>query len=114
MELTVEQQGESTLAVVEASRLDAAVAIHFKDLVREKTERTTGRVILDLGKVDFLDSSGLGAVVAVMKFLGKERPLHLAALTPTVQKVFELTFMDRVFVIHDSVSAALSDSANAA
>jgi anti-sigma B factor antagonist len=59
-------------------------------------------VILDLAQVDFLDSSGLGAVVAVMKVLGPTRKLELAGLTPTVEKVFRLTRMDQVFTIHAS------------
>ncbi len=46
------------------------------------------------------NSSGLGAVVAVRKFLGPDRVLELAGLTPAVEKVFRLTRMDSVFVIH--------------
>lgn len=107
MDLLVEDHGDVTVVRVEARRIDAAVAIQFKDQMRAAAEEGSGRVILDLADVDFLDSSGLGAVVAAMKHLGKERPLDLAALSPTVSKVLKLTCMDRVFTIHDSVQAAL-------
>lgn len=76
------------------------MAIAFKEAVRRATDLPGNPVILDLGKVSFLDSSGLGAVVAVMKFLAPERRLELAALTPPVAKVFRLTRMDSVFTIH--------------
>ncbi|WP_376876537.1 STAS domain-containing protein [Albirhodobacter sp. R86504] len=80
-------------------RLDAAVAIHFKDQMREITAQPAPRVILELSQVAFLDSSGLGAIVAVMKALAP-RKLELAGLTPNVRKVFHLTRMDTVFTIH--------------
>lgn len=85
---------------VQESRIDASVAIQFKDKMREVTGGQGGRVILDLGKVGFVDSSGLGAIVAVMKFLAPACKLELAALTPTVGKVFHMTRMDSVFAIH--------------
>ena len=92
------------LVRVLSERIDAAGAIQFKDRMRELAGRDggqdDGRVLLDMSRVAFLDSSGLGAVVAVMKLLGPHRKLELAALTPTVEKVFRLTRMDSVFTIH--------------
>jgi anti-sigma B factor antagonist len=81
-------------------RIDAAIAVDFKENVRRAIDGGTGAVILDMSSVDFLDSSGLGAVVAVMKLLGPERPLQLAGLRAPVAKVFRLTRMDRIFTIH--------------
>lgn len=92
------------------ARIDAASAICFKERMRELVQDPAPRVVLDLSRVTFLDSSGLGAVVAVMKILGPSRPLELSGLTPTVQKVFRLTRMDSVFTIHDSVPGSLHDA----
>ena len=92
---------------MDADRIDAATAIRFKDGIRELTQATSGRVVLDLSQVAFLDISGLGAVVAAMKALGPDRPLELSGLTPTVQKVFRLTRMDSVFIIHASMPDGL-------
>ncbi len=86
-------------------RIDAAVAIQFKDRMRELVDETAGRVVLDLSQVTFLDSSGLGAVVAVLKHLRPARTLELAGLTPGVAKVFRLTRMDAVFTIHADAPA---------
>lgn len=105
---------EGTLLIeVQESRIDAAVAIQFKDRMRALTEDAPARVVLDLGQVDFLDSSGLGAVVAAMKQLGNDRRLELAALTPTVEKVFRLTRMDTIFTIHDTAESAFDGFAHA-
>lgn len=92
------------------ARIDAAGAIRFKDRMRELVQDPAPRVVLDLSQVTFLDSSGLGAVVAVMKLLGPSRVLELSGLTPTVQKVFRLTRMDSVFTIHDHVPGGLRDA----
>ena len=94
-------------------RIDAAVAVRFKDKMQELTEIASDRVILDLSQVEFLDSSGLGAVVGSMKNLGRERKLDLAALTPTVEKVFRITRMDRVFRLFPTTEEALEAAQNA-
>ncbi|MEQ8899255.1 MAG: STAS domain-containing protein [Roseovarius sp.] len=91
---------------VRAERIDAGCAIRFKDAVRAAVDEDAPRVVLDLARVAFVDSSGLGAIVAVMKFLGPERKLDLAALAPDVDKVFRLTRMDTVFAIHGDVDSA--------
>ena len=103
MNLEAEARGDLLVVRVQEERIDAAAAIQFKDRMRELVQAPGSRVLLDLSRVTFLDSSGLGAVVSVMKLLGPDRRLELAALGPVVQKVFRLTRMDRVFTIHDAV-----------
>ena len=107
MELTHKDVNGTRLIAVEGGRLDAAVAIRFKDEMRGLTEEGPERIVLDMRNIDFLDSSGLGAVVAAMKQAGSAHRLELAGLTPTVKKVFSLTRMDTVFTIHASAEVAL-------
>ena len=106
MHLERKDLGGDRLVRVCEERLDAVSAIRFKDRLRELAGEGPGRVILDMGQVEFLDSSGLGAVVAAMKLLGPDRRLELAGLTPPVERVFRLTRMDGVFVIHADAEAA--------
>ena len=107
MELVAEQRGEVIVVQALGDRIDAAGAIQFKDRMRELTQSSSLRVILDMSRVAFLDSSGLGAVVAVMKALGPDRKLELSGLTSSVQKVFRLTRMDSIFTIHDDIPETL-------
>ncbi len=100
MRLVPNVSADRLVIEVAEPRIDAAVAIEFKERMRDLIKDAPERVVLELSKVGFLDSSGLGAVVAVMKLLAPERRLELAGLTPTVEKVFRLTRMDSVFVIH--------------
>ncbi len=107
MQLTAKHHPDATIITVKEPRIDAAAAIAFKDRMRDLTGDAAARVVLDLKQVDFIDSSGLGAIVAVMKLLAPDRQLELAAFSPTVAKVFRLTRMDSVFVIHDCAGTAV-------
>lgn len=108
MQITTYPLDSALVVQVDSSRIDAAAAIEFKETVRNAIETPGAPVILDMAQVSFLDSSGLGAVVAIRKILGETRPLHLACLTPPVAKVFRLTRMDSIFTILDQIPAAES------
>ncbi len=94
-------------------RIDAASAIQFKERMRDIVQDDAPRIVLDLAQVQFLDSSGLGAIVAVKKLLGPDRTLELAGLTATVEKVFRLTRMDTIFTIHATLDAAVANAVKA-
>ncbi|MEH7828592.1 STAS domain-containing protein [Gemmobacter denitrificans] len=110
MNLVTREMPDLLAVEVLEDRIDAACAIQFKDRMREVMASASGRVLLNMSRVQFLDSSGLGAVVAVMKLLGPDRKLELAGLTPTVEKVFRLTRMDSVFRIHADLPEELRDA----
>jgi anti-sigma B factor antagonist len=56
-------------------------------------------IVLDLSEVDFVDSSGLGAIVASLKMLGGKGDLVISGASDKVMSLFKLTRMDRVFQI---------------
>lgn len=112
MELSSKIEDRARIVTVGDARIDAAVAIEFKDAMRAETADGPDLVVLDLSAVGFIDSSGLGAIVAAMKHLAPRRKLALAGLTPTVDKVFKLTRMDSVFSLYatlDDARRALAD-----
>ena len=103
MKLSTRTEGQLQIISVMEDRIDAAVARAFKEAMRDMVEHAPPGVILDLGQVSFIDSSGLGAIVAALKLIGPGRRLGLARLTPDVAKVFRLTRMDTIFAIHDTL-----------
>jgi len=113
MQLTTQTRPKVLSILVLEDRIDAASAIQFKEQMRDLTGTTHPRVVLDLARVKFLDSSGLGAIVAVKKLLGPDRVMELSSLTPTVEKVFRLTRMDTIFTIHPSHEAAVANTSAA-
>lgn len=111
MDLGSHHCGDINIITVKEARIDASVAIRFKDAMREMTLGGPARIILDLAQVRFIDSSGLGAIVASMKQLPTGHRLDLAGLTADVDKVFRLTRMDSIFAIHDSAEMAVRRAA---
>lgn len=108
MEVQSRIEADLQIVSVKDSRIDAAVALAFKDAMRSATHGGPETVVLDLQTVEFIDSSGLGAIVATMKHLTPDRRLVLAGLSPAVDKVFRLTRMDSVFSLFTSLDDALA------
>ncbi|MGB3554619.1 MAG: STAS domain-containing protein [Jannaschia sp.] len=114
MLISTEVHGDVLSLRVEETRIDAAGALIFKETVRDRLADHAGRVVLDMENVEFLDSSGLGSLVAVMKMLDGDRRLELARSGPLVVKVLRLTRMDRVFVLHEDLPWTAPDDQDAA
>jgi anti-sigma B factor antagonist len=97
MHFDVEEGDQHLKIVVPERRIDAAIATQFKDKLRPLVMKSKKPVHLDMRLVDFMDSSGLGAMIAVRKSLPEGMPLVLLSVTPNVERVFRLTRMDSVF-----------------
>ena len=91
-----------------AERIDASAALEFKDSMNSIDE-SNSKILLNLERVEFIDSSGLGAVVSAMKHLGEGSKMDLCARTPIVEKVFRLKRMDSIFAIYATCDQAVSD-----
>lgn len=88
----------SQVVEVRTSRLDATVAPELKHEILSSIDTTkSGTLIIDLGHVEFMDSSGVGALVSVRKQLPENAQVELRNLSQFVRKVLMLTRMDRVF-----------------
>lgn len=69
----------------------------------------TGRgVVIDLADIDFLDSTGLAALLAVLKTLGPQRPIGLCGLRRPVANIFRMTRIDRMVRLFDDQDAAVT------
>ena len=78
--------------------LDGATTNELKNQVTEVIQQGADIVLLDMKGVNFMNSSGIGALVAILKIVrAKEKQLYLCGLTDQVKMIFQLTKMDRVF-----------------
>ena len=85
---------------VHAPRLDAANARDFKKMCDEAWRPEVERLTIDLSEVDFLDSSGVGALLSFYKKLPADKPsVKLLHVQPAVQTVIELLRLHRIFTI---------------
>jgi anti-anti-sigma factor len=80
--------------------MDAGTVEIFRNAIAELKEAGAERVILDLGELDFIDSTGLGALVAAHKrFREAGGDLVLSGVRPRVAKLLELTGLDKAFTV---------------
>ncbi len=85
---------------VNAPRLDAATARDFKKASDECWKPGVESLTIDLRAVEFLDSSGVGALLSVYKKLPPDKPsVKLLNVQPPVQTVIELLRLHRIFTI---------------
>lgn len=100
--------GALLLAFEGETALDASTTDALRAALGELGEHYD-RIIVDFGNVGFLDSSALGAFVALLRRLTqKGGSLRIAALRPSVKMIFEVTRLDRVFVSAETVDEALA------
>lgn len=92
---------------VKTARLEAANTPEFRLALLERIDRGHGQIVLDLGEVEFIDSSALGALIAAVKRMGAVGSIALARPNPTVARLLALTRMDKVFAITPSVDEAV-------
>ena len=78
--------------------LDGATTNELKLQVSDLLHQGTDIVLLDMKQVTFMNSTGIGAMVAMLKIVrAKGKQIYLCGLTEQVKIIFELTKMDRVF-----------------
>jgi anti-sigma B factor antagonist len=99
MQIAFQTIGDVAVATVPVEELDASNAAEFKRDILPLLD-AQARVVLDLSRLRFVDSSGLGAFISCLRRLNaKEGDLKLCGLSKPVQAVFELVRMHRVFEI---------------
>ena len=109
--IKVSQEQDVTVVTPQVKRLDSAVAPAFKEAVLKVVHDGHKRLVLDLDNVDFMDSSGLGALVSVLKGLGGAGAMGVCNLKGGVLSLFKLTRMDKVFSISPSTAEAVRKAA---
>lgn len=79
------------------SRLDAAVAESFYQLIQSHIDKGHQHLVVDLSNVKFVDSTGLGALVRCLKRLGSQGQLVLYGVGELVHSLLMMTRLDNIF-----------------
>lgn len=107
MQYEVINQSECTVLQVNEERFDAKLATSFRDEVTNISKDVDRHLVLDLTHVRFMDSSGLGAVMAGYKVL---RGKKLSVVNPqrAVKELLKLTRMDQLITCYSTIEDALT------
>jgi anti-sigma B factor antagonist len=93
--------------------VDLATVSAFEQTLLCAAEDGTGEVIVDLTGCSFLDSRGLGALLATRGRLeGSNRRLALVLSHPSVIRIFQITKFDELFEIYPTLGAAVNGNGN--
>jgi anti-sigma B factor antagonist len=88
--------------LVVGGEIDVATSPQLRRELHQLIDQGATSIVLDLSEVTFIDSSGLGVLVGVLKRLredGGDRALVLAGLQDPVRKVFDITGLSELFTI---------------
>ena len=102
---------DSTVAIINPQgNLNAVNALEFeRDLTAALTQENNQALLVNLEKVELLDSSGLMSLVSALKLaqnLGKR--FSLCSVSPSIKIIFQLTQLDQVFEIFENQNVLLN------
>jgi anti-sigma B factor antagonist len=105
--------GNAVVILKPTGRLDITTAWQFRLKLQECIAKQSQHVVVNLGEVNFIDSSGLTSLVAGMRDADKVRgSFRICDVHPEAKLVFEVTMMDSVFEIFDTEEEALKGAAS--
>jgi len=110
IEFAVETTAQGIGVVTPKGRLNMVSARRLKEILSELVSDGTSRIVVDMAETTFLDSSGLGALIAGLKSARQAGgDLRIARPTPSVQTVFTLTNLDKVLRAREAVEGAFDE-----
>ena len=112
MDLTVQVDDVGGWAVARIfGDIDIATAPRLRERLVAVVTGGQPNVVLDLEEVGFLDSTGLGVIIGVLKRTRTHGgDLRLVTTKPSLRSLFELTGLERTLPLSPTVEAAVADA----
>ena len=106
MNITKKTDGNINIISLQG-RLDLVSASKLKEASREVIGKKNCRLILNMEKVDFINSAGLGALVSILKDARTSKgDIKLIKLAPYVKEIFDITQLSNIFDVCDNEETA--------
>lgn len=104
-----EQTNQKKIVVLKSlkKRLEADIAEQLKKEIEEPVHNGSRLLIIDISDVDFIDSSGLGAIISGFKLLGDEGKIVISGAKEGVKGIFQITRMDKLFWMFENLNDAV-------
>jgi anti-sigma B factor antagonist len=109
MDLQIAVRRVGDVAVIDLSgEVDAYTSARFREIMMDIIEDGGERLVVSMSKVDYIDSSGLGALVGGLKRTSERNGrIILVCDRIQVRKVFEITGLEKVFPIFSTEQEAM-------
>jgi len=111
LRVSISREGPSVAVLHVSGEIDVSTTPQLRPVLHQLADdESVLRVVIDLDAVEFIDSSGLGALIGCsrrMKVRGQARQLRLVCNRMHLLRVFKITGLDQVFLMSASVLEAL-------
>lgn len=114
LEESLEMQVEENTAVL---KLDGEVIFDNSNQLKENAKqklsqnKDISRLIIDLSRVPYLDSSGVGVLLSLFKFMrSREGSLFIAEPNEKIKRVFDVTKMTEIIPVYNSLEEAVTQN----
>lgn len=95
MELICESVNGALVIEVRAKRLDSSNSARFKSRMADYVNAGRARLAIDLSAVEFMDSTGLAALISTLKAASSGGGLAVFGLNERLKRLFSITRLDR-------------------
>jgi anti-anti-sigma factor len=109
MKFSVTKEGKATILTLDTRKLDATVTPELKaEFLVLCKPKVTAKLVVDLSKVEFCDSSGLSALLIAHRAMREHGGVvHLVSVHKKVLDLMKISQLDRVFTINAKLADAL-------
>ncbi|MBI4418972.1 MAG: STAS domain-containing protein [Ignavibacteriales bacterium] len=109
MNIKEKMQGDVAVVVLKGNLMGEPDTTDVRQKIYSLLQDEVKKIVLDLGKVKWINSSGLGALIAAMTSVkNKGGDLRLANVTEKVESVFMITQLIKVFKTYETVDRAVA------
>ena len=108
MSITVREESGKVTVLQTPARFTVEIASDFKDLLNDLVRDEKYCFVIDLSLTEYMDSSGLGAIVSrIAATRANNGDIRLAAPSKFVKDLLELTQLIRILKIYKDVDSAI-------
>ncbi|MDY2986352.1 MAG: STAS domain-containing protein [Peptoniphilus sp.] len=98
MAFNIEFERKENLKVIPIGELDITTTSQFKEEVIQKYLEEKSNIIIDGSKLEYIDSTGLGALIYILNQLKEDGfEIKVEEVKPSIKKLFTITKLDTVF-----------------
>ncbi|MEH3032612.1 MAG: STAS domain-containing protein [Aeromicrobium erythreum] len=116
MDLALSRRSEPPFEIIEVGgEIDVYTAPRLREAVVEAVNDGALHLVIDVERVEFLDSTGLGVLVGALKRVRADGgSLDIVCTHERILKIFEITGLDKVFGLHASLDEVRTQGAETA
>ena len=108
-DISSERRDGGVVVITIAGELELRAGADLKSRLSDAVDSGARTIVVDMSAVTFIDSTGLGALVGGLKRVrAVDGELALVCVDRSIVRIFEITGLDRVFPLHETLADALS------